>query len=85
MRLLHRLSDGSIKLKEFHGEGIPPYAILSHTWGDDEVTFDDFTSSESKGQEKEGWRKIYSCCTQAAKDSLEYSWIDTCCSIQTHH
>jgi hypothetical protein len=32
----------SLKLEEFGGEpgnGIPPYAILSHTWGRDEVSF----------------------------------------------
>lgn len=28
---------------------------------------------------RKGWRKIKYCCEQAAKDNLEYSWVDTCC------
>ena len=28
-------------LEEFSAANIPKYAILSHTWGDDEVTFQD--------------------------------------------
>lgn len=48
MRLLYRLIDGSIKLEEFYGDRIPPYAILSHTWGDDEFTFKDFEAAASR-------------------------------------
>jgi hypothetical protein len=33
------------KLEEFFGSDIPPYAILSHTWGREEVTFQDLASS----------------------------------------
>ena len=47
MRLLHRLPYGSIELEEFHGDNIPSYAILSHTWEKDEITFDDFTAPTS--------------------------------------
>jgi hypothetical protein len=39
MRLLHAATG---KMKNFiDDDDIPPYAILSHTWGDDEVTFQD--------------------------------------------
>lgn len=80
MRLLHRLQHGSIELEEFHGDNIPPYAILSHTWENGEVTFDDFTAAKSsRPLEKQGWRKIESFCTQASSDNLDYAWIDTCC------
>jgi hypothetical protein len=43
MRLLQRCDTGEIILTQFGDEGIPPYAILSHTWGADaeEVTFED--------------------------------------------
>jgi hypothetical protein len=29
------------RLYQFYGDKIPPYAILSHTWGEEEVTFAD--------------------------------------------
>jgi hypothetical protein len=58
---------------------IPPYAILSHTWGSDtdEVTFEDPTNGISKN--KAGYEKIRFCGEQARQDSLQYFWIDTCC------
>jgi tetratricopeptide (TPR) repeat protein len=79
MRLLHTQEDGKFSLAEYLGEQIPPYAILSHTWGEDheEFSFKDLT--ESKGTEKTGYKKLQFCGTQAAKDGLEFFWIDTCC------
>ncbi|KAK1833626.1 heterokaryon incompatibility protein-domain-containing protein [Podospora conica] len=38
MRLLNT---STLELDEFVGNDIPPYAILSHTWGDKEATFQD--------------------------------------------
>jgi hypothetical protein len=37
------LSTKSLKLERFFGD-VPPYAILSHTRGMDEPTFDDFST-----------------------------------------
>ncbi|CAN9217397.1 unnamed protein product [Alternaria alternata] len=37
----------TLQLEEFFGHNIPRYAILSHTWGDEEVSFADFVSSQS--------------------------------------
>jgi ankyrin repeat protein len=57
---------------------IPPYAILSHTWQEDqEVTFDMFSNDESKS--KAGYDKLRFCAQQAKHDGLEYFWVDTCC------
>ncbi|KAM5364137.1 hypothetical protein ACJZ2D_011638 [Fusarium nematophilum] len=59
---------------------IPPYAILSHTWGPDgeEISFDDIQSGniEKPGN---GTKKLKGCCNQAKEDHLGYAWIDTCC------
>lgn len=43
MHLLEQKSNGKFSLTEFFEDNIPPYAILSHTWGDggDEVTLKD--------------------------------------------
>lgn len=67
-----------VKLEEFFGSQIPPYAILSHTWGKDEVTFQDITSSTGPPYGKAGFSKIRGCCVKAAEDGYQYVWIDTC-------
>jgi hypothetical protein len=58
---------------------IPPYAILSHTWGSDgdEVTFEDIVNGT--GTLKQGYDKIQFCAAQAREDGLYYFWVDTCC------
>jgi len=80
-RLLRRRTDGSIIWHEPTSDDVPVYAILSHTWGKDEVTFDDLTVAVdmSKVELKAGWKKIQFCAKQAARDGLEFFWVDTCC------
>jgi hypothetical protein len=78
MRLLH---SKSLALKEFIGQDIPPYAILSHTWGEGEVSFQDLRTGEAP--KKAGYQKIQHCCEEAAKDGFEYAWVDTCCIDKT--
>jgi hypothetical protein len=79
MRLLHIRDNGSLTLVEFIEDDIPPYAILSHTWGPDkeEVSYRDMIYGT--GMNKRGYRKICSCALQAQRDNLEYVWVDTCC------
>jgi Heterokaryon incompatibility protein (HET) len=80
MRLLKRNSAGQLSLTEdFPGDKIPPYAILSHTWGADteEVTFQDLM--HGTGGDKPGYKKIRFCGEQASRDGLEHFWVDTCC------
>lgn len=78
MRLLRLEDDGGFSLAEFFDDGIPPYAVLSHTWGPDheEVTFKDIV--KGTGKSKAGYSKIRFCGKQAAKDDLQYFWVDTC-------
>lgn len=79
MRLLQVQADGSFNLVNYVGESIPPYAILSHTWGadDDEVTFKDLR--KNRGKVKPGYRKLSFCGKQAIDNGLKFFWIDTCC------
>ncbi|RYP06620.1 hypothetical protein DL764_003072 [Monosporascus ibericus] len=79
MRLLQRQGDGSVTLTKDLTVSLPPYAILSHTWGDDdqEVKYDDVT--KSLGQHKDGYRKMKFCAKQASADGLQYFWVDSCC------
>ncbi|KAK5630773.1 hypothetical protein RRF57_006488 [Xylaria bambusicola] len=62
---------------QFFGDEIPPYAILSHTWGKEEVTFQDLQTLEHKS--KQGYVKIEQTCRRAARKGCEWVWIDTCC------
>ena len=82
MRLLN---SHSLEFKEFQGDDIPRYAILSHTWAEDEVTFQDFQNGGSRRaiRQKKGYVKIEACCNLAADDELEWAWIDTCCIDKT--
>jgi hypothetical protein len=80
MRLLEYNNDGEFSLtKDFVGDDIPEYAILSHTWEADteEVTFKDLNDGAGKG--KSGYKKICFCGEQARRDGLQYFWVDTCC------
>lgn len=59
MRFLQTLPNGDFSLTEnFFDDAIPPYAILSHTWGDEneEVTFQDII--EGTGRDKAGYAKL---------------------------
>ncbi|KAK4156166.1 heterokaryon incompatibility protein-domain-containing protein [Chaetomidium leptoderma] len=59
---------------------VEPYAILSHTWAEDEVTFEDLQSLPKETlAAKKGFAKIYHCCVQAAADGYGWAWVDTCC------
>jgi tetratricopeptide (TPR) repeat protein len=80
MRLLQRDSTGRFSLTEDipdDGDTFPLYAILSHTWGKQEVTFDDLNNNT--GSSKDGYEKLEFCANQAEQDGLRYFWVDTCC------
>lgn len=69
----------TLQLEEFSGSKIPQYAILSHTWGSQEVSFSDYTSNHAAAESKDGYKKIRFACEQARKDNIRYVWVDTCC------
>jgi hypothetical protein len=77
MRLLRQDSNGQLILSTFFNDNSPPYAILSHTWGDDEVLFDDLRNGTAES--KRGYAKIIKCYNLALEHGFEYVWVDTCC------
>src|ERR1700710_1137417 len=78
MRLLYYNDDGNFSLATFFADKIPKkYAILSHTWEAEEVTFEDLHNGT--GIWKAGYQKIRFCGEQARRDGLQYFWVDTCC------
>ncbi|KAH8897869.1 HET-domain-containing protein, partial [Thozetella sp. PMI_491] len=52
------------------------YAILSHTWTDHEVTFEDFQRHPEEARQSP---KIHWFCVTAFNLGYKYVWIDTCC------
>jgi hypothetical protein len=58
------------------------YAILSHTWGKDEVSLQEFQQPDR--EYKSGFRKIEGCCRQARSDGISWVWVDTCCIDKTN-
>jgi hypothetical protein len=73
MRLLQYNNNSNIILTKFDKSDIPKYAILLHTWAQDnskEVTYAEVINRTS--QEKEGVKKIRFCKEQASQDSLQY-------------
>ena len=61
MRLIHT---ETLQFEVFYGTQVPEYAILSHTWEEEEVTYDAYQDAEARKSMK-GWRKIEDCCKMA--------------------
>ena len=57
MRLLNV---NTLAFKEFFDQDIPPYGILSHRWGEDEISHRDFRKGRGNGTL--GYRKIIDFC-----------------------
>lgn len=68
-------------------EKIPAYAILSHTWGTEEVNYQEMRVGWFwrlfATRWKKGYEKIELTCRQALTDGLAYCWVDTCCIDKT--
>ncbi|KAI3318912.1 HET-domain-containing protein [Xylariaceae sp. AK1471] len=78
MRLLNCKS---LRIEEFIAGRVPQYAILSHTWGDNEPSFTEWNSRFTRLRKikKAGFAKILSTCKRARQDGLLYVWVDTVC------
>lgn len=70
------LNTTTLTLRSFV-ENIPSYVILSHTWGKEEVGFDD--TDKPYTLRMAGYDRIVGCCQLAISDGFEWIWIDTCC------
>lgn len=67
MRLIHTQT---LALHEYFEKDVPPYAILSHRWEEDEVTYKDMI--DGRGPILRGWSKLTGCCFKAASDGWEF-------------
>lgn len=70
----------TLRLEHVLSPDIHPYAILSHTWDDEEVTFQDMADLYFQScPRKRGYSKIEHTCRLAQQRGLQYAWVDTCC------
>src|ERR1700760_2388440 len=74
MRLL---STTNYELQDYFHAKVPKYAILSHTWEDEEVTYEDIKSGNFTSMK--GFDKLHESCRIAKENQYEWIWIDTCC------
>ena len=76
---MYLLNTTSLKLKDFLPTQRPPYIILSHTWEDEEVLFQDITQRDADPTQIAGWAKVLSFCELVRRDGWEWVWLDTLC------
>ena len=71
------LDTRTLELHDFIGEKIPRYAILSYTWDDEEISFQDVRMKGPAAIPR--FHKIRRCCELAHSQYYYHVWIDTCC------
>jgi len=85
MRLLNTID---LSFKEFIGSNIPEYAIISHRWGDDEVSYRTYSKSQKKTWTGErtgyGWLKIQKGAEISRSHGYRWFWLDTG-KVKDHH
>ena len=75
MRLLNT---HGLRFAEFYDYQVPSYAILSHRWSGDDVSYSDYIFGPKK--DIVGYVKIVEACNLVAEYyDYDWIWIDTCC------
>ena len=71
-------------MHEFFDQDVPPYAIVSHRWSKEEVSYQEFLQIRTNLSIEQcagyGWTKIAKACEIANLQNLEWVWIDTICT-----
>jgi hypothetical protein len=91
MRLLDAVK---LELVDVRDDNVPEYAILSHTWGQEEITLQDLKRMKGKVPhaldkkkravaDKQGFIKVKNAAALAVNRGYSYIWIDTCCIDKT--
>jgi hypothetical protein len=77
--IMRLINTTTLQLEDFTLRDVPPYAILSHTWAEDEVSFQEMLAGNYDLRSKQGYTKIVETCRLAIERGLDYAWVDTCC------
>lgn len=85
MRLLNIKT---LELESFFEKDVPRYAILSHRWGPEELTYEDMRAGPSDAaRRKQGFAKVQGFCDRVCDPAsgleCDYIWVDTCCIDKT--
>ncbi|OTA99839.1 hypothetical protein M426DRAFT_67076, partial [Hypoxylon sp. CI-4A] len=73
------ISTYDLELQGFLGDSTPRYAILSHTWETDEVSYHQWRNRDDSIRKKAGALKIEAASRKAREDGLDWLWVDTNC------
>ena len=87
MRLLDAMK---LELIDVRDDAVPPYAILSHTWGREGVTLQELRQMKGRTPQafdkqkrliaqRKGFIKVKKAADLAVKRELSYIWVDTRC------
>ncbi|RDW63503.1 hypothetical protein BP6252_11048 [Coleophoma cylindrospora] len=87
MRLLDA---NTLELVDVRDDEIPPYVILSHTWGDEEISLQELWHMKGRLPQsldnrkraiaaKKGFCKVRDAAALAVFRGFSYLWVDTCC------
>ncbi len=68
---------------ETFGGGIPKYAILSHAWAKEEVSFQEWLEPTATTKSKAGYIKLRDACAVAFQKGHNWLWADTVCIDKT--
>lgn len=74
-RKMRLINIKTLTLETFDGDVSPPYAILSHRWTDEEVTFAEMICQTAVVRSKRGFEKIARFCEKVASvEQVDYVW-----------
>ncbi len=86
-----RLLDAKrLELVDVRDDAVPPYAILSYMWGDEETTLQELLRMKGRMPQsldkqkrmiadKKGFRKVKDAAALAVLRGYLYIWVNTCC------
>ncbi len=87
MRLINIQDEERMFFEEFYEPGIPKYAILSHTWEKEEISYVETCAVLSRSGDffvylKAGFQRLKRFAAVARELGLRYIWMDICtCSM----
>ena len=80
MRLIHSTN---LEFRDFFDSDLPNFAILSHCWDGNEVSYYDFLNQTLGDARSPKMKKILDCCALAKEAQLDWVWVDTCLSYDS--
>jgi hypothetical protein len=77
--MMRLLNSRTLELKYFGENERPPYVILSHRWGEQEITLQDLISTDERHQVAvralDGYKKVAEFCDLVAGHGIDYAWV----------